>query len=57
MLLVWALGLKFLLYFVSMYGPQSYWVGRYLHFVTPALVLLAALTLSWLASAIPWPVL
>jgi mannosyltransferase len=48
MLLAWALGLKFLLYLVSMYGPQSYWVGRYLYFVTPALVLLAALTLSWL---------
>jgi mannosyltransferase len=48
MLLAWALGLKFLLYLVSMFGPQSYWVGRYLYFVTPALVLLAALTLSWL---------
>ncbi len=49
MLLAWLLGAPILLYFISMFGPQSYWVGRYLYFVIPGLVLLTSLSLSWLS--------
>jgi mannosyltransferase len=50
MLLAWLLVLPVLLYFTSMYGPQSYWVSRYLYFMIPGLVLLVSLSLSWLGA-------
>ncbi|PZS06736.1 MAG: hypothetical protein DLM55_12430 [Acidimicrobiales bacterium] len=46
LLAAWLLVPPVLLYCISLFGPQSYWVARYMYFVLPVLVLLVALVLA-----------
>lgn len=46
LLLPWLVLPPILLFVISVLGPQSYWVSRYLNFLLPAFALLVALSLS-----------